>query len=148
MKGLSRKSWNLIAARLPHLLVAIAAVGGILLGQSTRKPSQIGCASSPGCGIANDPWTIGTAGPENAPLTVIIFSDFQSFLCGRTAHVLVDTLGESKDIRLIFKHLPKNDEALLAHEAANRRWCTGQVLGNAQHWGNVDSFHAGAILAH
>jgi len=49
---------------------------------------------------------------------VIIFSDFQSFLCGRTAHVLVDTLGESKDIRLIFKHLPKNDEALLAHEAA------------------------------
>jgi DSBA-like thioredoxin domain len=100
-----------------QLLVAIAAVGGLLLGQSTRKPSQVGCASSQGCGIANDPWTIGTAGPENAPNGDDLLR-FPVLLCGRTAHVLVDTLGESKDFRLIFKHLPKNDVAVLAHEAA------------------------------
>jgi hypothetical protein len=49
--------------------------------------------------------TIANGGHVTNP-AVLIFSDFQSFLCGRAAHVLVDVFGESGDVRLIFKHVP------------------------------------------
>ena len=72
--------------------------------------------------LAQQPYRIppGIAGPVAASITVLIFSDFESFPCGRSATVLVGLLAQTKDVRVIFKHAPAatNPNALLAHEAA------------------------------
>lgn len=58
-------------------------------------------------------------GPENAPITVVVFADFESFLCARSAAVLTRILSENPDVRVVFKHAPdaRHARALLAHEA-------------------------------
>jgi protein-disulfide isomerase len=63
---------------------------------------------------------VGAAGSEHAPITVLIFSDFESFPCARSASVLAGVRGQNRDVRVIFKHAPAatNPNALLAHEAA------------------------------
>jgi protein-disulfide isomerase len=63
---------------------------------------------------------VDVAGHVQAPITVLIFSDFESFPCARSASVLAGLLARTKDVRLIFKHAPAstNPNALLAHEAA------------------------------
>jgi predicted DsbA family dithiol-disulfide isomerase len=59
-------------------------------------------------------------GPDKAPIVVLVFSDFESFTCSRSADILAGLLEQSRDIRLIFKHAPAttNRNAFLAHEAA------------------------------
>ena len=59
-------------------------------------------------------------GSDKTPITILIFSDFESFPCARSASVLAGVLGQNRDVRLIFKHAPAatNPNALLAHEAA------------------------------
>ncbi len=59
-------------------------------------------------------------GSDKAPITVLIFSDFESFPCARSASVLSGLLQQTRDVRVIFKHAPaaSNPNALLAHEAA------------------------------
>ena len=59
-------------------------------------------------------------GPDHAPITILVFSDFESFLCARSADVLIGLLSGSRDVRLVFKHAPaaSNPHSLLAHEAA------------------------------
>lgn len=48
----------------------------------------------------------GTVGSAVAPITLVVFSDFESFSCARSASVLADLLDENKDIRMILKHAP------------------------------------------
>lgn len=59
-------------------------------------------------------------GSDRAPITVVVFSNFESFPCGRSASVLSGVVKQTRDVRLIFKHAPavSNPNALLAHEAA------------------------------
>jgi protein-disulfide isomerase len=63
---------------------------------------------------------VGFRGSEKAPVTVVIFSDFESFPCSRSAAVLKTILEQTRDVQLIFKHAPAatNLNAMLAHEAA------------------------------
>jgi protein-disulfide isomerase len=63
---------------------------------------------------------VGFRGSEKAPVTVMVFSDFESFPCSRAAAVLKGVLEQNRDVRLIFKHAPAatNPNAMLAHEAA------------------------------
>jgi len=63
---------------------------------------------------------LGMHGPSSAPITILLFSDFESFPCARSAEVLSNLLAQSPDVRLIFKHAPAatNPNAFLAHEAA------------------------------
>ena len=49
---------------------------------------------------------VSTKGSNNAPITLIEFSDFESFTCARSAAVLNTLLGRFRDVRLIFKHVP------------------------------------------
>lgn len=75
------------------------------------QPQSVGALSqSPG----------GSRGSDKAHVTVLIFSDFESFPCARSANVLEGVLRQNKDVRLIFKHAPAgtNPHSLLAHEAA------------------------------
>ena len=71
----------------------------------TAKPAQLGSS---------------VRGSDKAPITVLVFSDFESFPCARSASVLAGLLGQTRDVRVIFKHAPAatNPNALLAHEAA------------------------------
>jgi protein-disulfide isomerase len=75
-------------------------------------------------------------GSDKAPITVLAFSDFESFPCARSASVLAGVLKMTRDVRLIFKHAPaaSNPNALLAHEAAlaagaqNKFWEMHNIL--------------------
>jgi protein-disulfide isomerase len=62
---------------------------------------------------------VGAVGSDKAPIVVLIFSDFESFPCARSADVLTQLLRQTRDVQLIFKHAPSatNPNALLAHEA-------------------------------
>jgi len=55
-----------------------------------------------------------------APITVLVFSDFESFPCARSANLLAGFLRQTRDVRVIFKRAPAatNPSALPAHEAA------------------------------
>jgi protein-disulfide isomerase len=59
-------------------------------------------------------------GSDHAPITILVFSDFESFPCARSADVLDGVLSQSRDVRLIFKHAPAatNPNTQLAHKAA------------------------------
>jgi len=59
-------------------------------------------------------------GSDKAPITILLFSDFESFPCARSASVIDGLLQQTRDVRVIFKHAPaaSNPNALLAHEAA------------------------------
>jgi len=68
---------------------------------------------------ANQPVAI-LRGSDKAPITILVFSDFESFPCARSASVIDGLLQQTRDVRVIFKHAPAatNPNALLAHEAA------------------------------
>src|SRR5208283_3924891 len=59
-------------------------------------------------------------GSDKAPITILVFSDFESFPCARSASVIDGLLQQTRDVRVIFKHAPavSNPNAMLAHEAA------------------------------
>jgi protein-disulfide isomerase len=59
-------------------------------------------------------------GSDKAPITILVFSDFESFPCARSASVVDGLLQQTRDVRVIFKHAPaaSNPNAMLAHEAA------------------------------
>jgi len=89
----------------------------------------------------------GFRGAEKAPVTVMVFSDFESFPCSRSAAVLAEVLQESRDVRLIFKHAPAatNSNAILAHEAALAAGAQGKfwemhdtLFANQQHLTRAD----------
>jgi protein-disulfide isomerase len=71
--------------------------------------------------MANPTQPVATVrGSDKAPITILVFSDFESFPCARSASVIDGLLGQTRDVRVIFKHAPaaSNPNALLAHEAA------------------------------
>jgi protein-disulfide isomerase len=59
-------------------------------------------------------------GSDKAPITILVFSDFESFPCARSASVIDGLLQQTRDVRVIFKHAPaaSNPNAMLAHEAS------------------------------
>jgi protein-disulfide isomerase len=59
-------------------------------------------------------------GPENAPVTLVEYGDFECPYCGRAEPVIRELIGEG-DIRYLWRHLPLSDvhpHAELAAEAA------------------------------
>jgi protein-disulfide isomerase len=60
-------------------------------------------------------------GPEEAPVTVVEYGDFECPFCGRAEPVVRELLQEFGDIRYVWRHLPLSDvhpNAQLAAEAA------------------------------
>ena len=103
-------------ARLgPHVLAALCT---LLAGYSESG----GIAKQVASGLRAQmlPASATSLGSDHAPITILVFSDFESFPCARSAEVLSGVLSQSRDVRLIFKHAPAatNPNALLAHEAA------------------------------
>jgi protein-disulfide isomerase len=87
---------------------------------STNAPAQISKSESQPIPVPAIMLAATSEGPPEAPVAIVVFSDFESFPCSRSASVLTGLLGQTTNIRLIFKHAPAmtNPNALLAHEAA------------------------------
>jgi protein-disulfide isomerase len=60
-------------------------------------------------------------GPEDAPVTVVEYGDFECPYCGRAEPVIRELLAEHGDVRYVWRHLPLSDvhpRAQLAAEGA------------------------------
>jgi protein-disulfide isomerase len=68
-----------------------------------------------------DPERDHLRGPEQAPVTVIEYGDFECPFCGQAEPVVRELLADFGDVRYVWRHLPLNDvhpNAQLAAEAA------------------------------
>jgi len=60
-------------------------------------------------------------GPEEAPITLVEYGDFECPFCGRAEPILRELLADEGDVRYVWRHLPLNDvhpSAQLAAEAS------------------------------
>jgi len=103
------------------LHLAVAALLILAVPQiATSQTSEPCCQVTPPA-TAKPTQTVSTIrGSDKAPITILVFSDFESFPCARSAGVIDGLLHQTRDVRVIFKHAPaaSNPNALLAHEAA------------------------------
>jgi Na+/H+ antiporter NhaA/predicted DsbA family dithiol-disulfide isomerase len=68
-----------------------------------------------------DPQRDHLRGPEEAPVTVVEYGDFECPYCGQAEPVVRELLGDTSDVRYVWRHLPLTDvhpHAQLAAEAA------------------------------
>jgi protein-disulfide isomerase len=105
----------------PHARLVLSALLIFVAPRiATPQASQPCCqANSPAKAEPSLPVST-VRGSDKAPVTVLVFSDFESFPCARSASIIDGLLQQTRDVRVIFKHAPAatNPNALLAHEAA------------------------------
>jgi Na+/H+ antiporter NhaA len=68
-------------------------------------------------------------GPEDAPVTLLEYGDFECPFCGRAEDVIRELLAGSGEVRYVWRHLPLNDvhpRAQLASEAAEAAAAQGE----------------------
>jgi Na+/H+ antiporter NhaA/protein-disulfide isomerase len=68
-------------------------------------------------------------GPEDAPVTLVEYGDFQCPYCGQAESVIRDLLADFGDLRYVWRHLPLNDvhaHAQLAAEASEAAAAQGK----------------------
>src|SRR5262249_20156640 len=68
-----------------------------------------------------DPERDHVRGPEDAPVTLVEYGDFQCPYCGRAEPVVRELLADFGDVRYVWRHLPLRDvhpNAQIAAEAA------------------------------
>ena len=76
-----------------------------------------------------------SAGPIDAPVTLVEYGDFECPYCGQAEPVVRELLRDFGDVRYVWRHLPLNDvhpHAQLAAEAAEAAADAGRVLGDAR----------------
>jgi protein-disulfide isomerase len=102
------------------VLCAFSSVTLLIVATNLRSGAQAANQASKSATSRAKPPLIPILGPEQAAATIIVFSDFECFQCGRSAAVLIDILQSTSDVKLIFKNAPaaSNKDAMLAHEAA------------------------------
>ena len=81
------------------------------------------------------PTATTSAGPREAPVTVVEYGDFECPYCGQAEPVVRDLLAEHGDVRYVWRHLPLHRRAP-AGPAGGRgsrgRGRAGRVLGDAR----------------
>jgi protein-disulfide isomerase len=99
---------------------AFLALAGLAGGSGQAQTSQLVSQATPVPESTSRAISATSRGSDLAAITVVVFSDFESFPCARSAEVLTELLGKGKKVRLIFKHAPavSNPNALQAHEAS------------------------------
>jgi len=65
-----------------------------------------------------DPERDHIRGPEDAPVTVLEYGDFECPYCGQAEPVLRELLRDFGDVRYVWRHLPLNDVHASAQQAA------------------------------
>ena len=82
-----------------------------------------------------DPEHDHVRGPDQAPVTLVEYADFECPYCGRAKPVIRELLAGYGDLRYLWRHLPLTDvhpHALLAAEGRRGRGQAGQVLAHAR----------------
>jgi len=72
-----------------------------------------------------DPERDHIRGPEDAPVTVLEYGDFECPYCGRAEPVLRELLRDFGDVRYVWRHLPLNDVHASAQQAAEAAEAAG-----------------------
>jgi len=113
--------------------VLVAAVGAtlvsatvyrvtLLLPRELRMRAMLGPAETiVDLAVPVDPDVDHLRGPQDAPVTIVEYGDFECPYCGRAESVIRELLAESGDIQYVWRHLPLNDvhsRAQLAAEAS------------------------------
>jgi protein-disulfide isomerase len=76
-----------------------------------------------------DPERDHIRGPENAPVTLVEYGDFECPYCGQAEPIVRELLADFGDLRYVWRHLPLNDvhpHAQLAAEAAEAAGAQGK----------------------
>ena len=105
----------------PPLYLLLAALLVLIAPQiATPQASQSYSPVNPSAKAESAQPVSTIRGSDKAPITILVFSDFESFPCARSASVIDGLLQQTRDVRVIFKHAPagSNPNALLAHEAS------------------------------
>jgi len=105
-----------------HLKGLFIIVGLIMVAQAmgpAGKPLEAASVVAPGIdiNISDSP----TSGPENAPVTIVEFSDLECYYSARSSHTLKRIVGlYPTQVRWVFKNYPLRGriDSPLAHEAA------------------------------
>jgi Na+/H+ antiporter NhaA len=118
-------------ARLGAMATVVVSplVGWLFMNLMRRLPTsvrarQLGRTAEPILDLADevDPERDHIRGPDDAPVTLIEYGDFECPYCGQAEQVIRELLiSKGDDIRYVWRHLPLNDvhpEAQLASEAA------------------------------
>jgi Na+/H+ antiporter NhaA len=65
-----------------------------------------------------DPERDHTRGPDDAPVTIVEYGDFECPFCGQAEPVIRELLADYGDLQYVWRHLPLNDVHLTAQLAA------------------------------
>ena len=83
--------------------LALGAILTLTFGRAQTDDSAQPAPVSPASALS----TLNTSlGSSSAPITILVFSDFESFPCARSASVIDGLLQQTRDVRVIFKHAP------------------------------------------
>jgi protein-disulfide isomerase len=82
-------------------------------------------------------------GAESASVTVVVFGDYTCMHCRRTSAYLKAMLADDPDLRVVWKHYPRNDEdavsaAVLAHALR-------ELGGSSAHWAFHDTLFSAEL---
>ena len=116
-------------AKLGILSAAICAslLGWLVFGTIRALPLRLrakallGAESIVDLAVPVDPEHDHVRGPDDAPVTLLEYGDFECPYCGRAEPVVRELLAEVGDLRYVWRHLPLQDvhpHARLAAEAA------------------------------
>jgi protein-disulfide isomerase len=97
-----------------------------------------------------DPERDHIRGPDQAPVTVVEYGDFECPYCGRAEAVVRELLADYGDLRYVWRHLPLTDvhpHALLAAEAAEAAAAQGKFWQMHDHLlDHQDALTAGDLM--
>ena len=117
----------------PPLYLPLAALLVLIAPRiATPQASQTCCQVNPPATAKPTQPGFTVRGSDKAPITILVFSDFESFPCARSASVIDGLLQQTRDVHVIFQHAPaaSNPNALLAHEAA--LWRLGRRVSSGR----------------
>jgi len=104
-----------------HTCLALSALLILAAPQTATPQASQPCCQADSLATVKPTQPVSSVrGSDKAPITILVFSDFESFPCARSASVIDGLLQQTRDVRVIFKHAPEasNPNAMLAHEAA------------------------------
>ena len=120
----------LSAALIASLATAVVFRVTTMLPRELRLRALVGTAESVvDLAVPVDLERDHVRGPQQAPVTVVEYGDFECPYCGQAERVIRELLSDFGDLRYVWRHLPLNDvhpNAQLAAEAAEAASAQGK----------------------
>ena len=119
-QDLEQAKIGIVVAGLAAALVSAAVYRiTLMLPEQLRLRAMLGPPETVvDLAVAVDPEVDHIRGPEEAPVTLLEYGDFECPYCGRAEPVIRELLADSGDIRYVWRHLPLNDVHTHAQLAA------------------------------